>query len=124
MSQHTATASSLTPETPLHSDVLVIGSGLAGVRLALALAPHGTVRVITKAQRDEGNSRYAQGGIAAAWRESDSWENHVEDTMVAGAGLCRREVVERTAREARERVDCGVASYKTRLFGKSAFLRP
>jgi len=84
--------------------VLIIGSGLAGVRLALALASHGSVRVITKSARDEGNSRYAQGGIAAAWRESDSWEKHVEDTMVAGAGLCRREVVERTAREARDRV--------------------
>ena len=86
------------------SDVLIIGSGLAGLRLALELAQHGSVRVITKAARDEGNSRYAQGGIAAAWRESDSWERHVEDTMVAGAGLCKREVVERTAREARQRV--------------------
>ena len=86
------------------TDVLIIGSGLAGIRLALAVAPHGRVRVITKAAREEGNSRYAQGGIAAAWRESDSWESHVDDTMVAGAGLCRREVVERTAREARERV--------------------
>ncbi len=84
--------------------MLIIGSGLAGVRLALAVAGHGTVRIITKAARDEGNSRYAQGGIAAAWRESDSWERHVDDTMVAGAGLCRREVVERTAREARDRV--------------------
>ena len=88
----------------MESDVLIIGSGLAGLRLALAVAPHGRVRVITKAERLEGNSRYAQGGIAAAWRETDSWERHVDDTMVAGAGLCRREVVERTAREARERV--------------------
>ena len=86
------------------SDVLIIGSGLAGLRLALKLAAHGSVRVITKAARDEGNSRYAQGGIAAAWRESDSWERHVDDTMVAGAGLCKREVVERTAQEARARV--------------------
>jgi L-aspartate oxidase len=86
------------------SDVLIIGSGLAGIRLALAVAPHCRVRIITKAARDEGNSRYAQGGIAAAWRETDSWQHHVEDTMVAGVGLCRREVVERTAREARERV--------------------
>ncbi len=88
----------------IFSDVLIIGSGLAGLRLALEMAPYGKVRIITKAERTEGNSRYAQGGIAAAWRESDSWEQHVEDTMVAGAGLCRREVVERTAREARDRV--------------------
>ena len=100
---HDAAAPPRTSAT-IHSDVLIIGSGLAGVRLALALAPHGSVRVITKSARDEGNSRYAQGGIAAAWRETDSWERHVEDTMVAGAGLCRREVVERTAREARDRV--------------------
>jgi L-aspartate oxidase len=85
-------------------DVLVVGSGLAGMRLALMLADRAKVRVVTKGPREENNSRYAQGGIAAAWRESDSWQAHVRDTMVAGAGLCRREVVERTTREAAERV--------------------
>lgn len=93
-------------------DVLIVGSGLAGLRLALALSEVATVRVLTKRLREEGNSRYAQGGIAAAWREEDSWEDHVSDTMVAGAGLCRREVVERTAQEAsarvRELIDLGV----------------
>ncbi|MFM2244792.1 MAG: hypothetical protein RL071_866 [Pseudomonadota bacterium] len=85
-------------------DVLIIGSGLAGVRLALALSDVARVRLLTKKVREEGNSRYAQGGIAAAWRDEDSWEDHVRDTMIAGAGLNRREVVERTAREAPERV--------------------
>ncbi len=87
-----------------HCDVLIIGSGLAGMRLALALSDCARVRVLTKAARLEGNSRYAQGGIAAAWREGDTWEEHVHDTMVAGAGLNRRDIVERTAREAAERV--------------------
>lgn len=85
-------------------DVLVVGSGLAGMRLALMVADHATVQVVTKGPREENNSRYAQGGIAAAWRENDSWQAHVDDTMIAGAGLCRREVVERTAREATDRV--------------------
>ena len=95
------------------TDVLVIGSGLAGMRLALLLADHCRVLVVTKREREENNSRYAQGGIAAAWRPDDSWEEHVQDTLVAGAGLCRREVVERTAREAparvQELIDLGVA---------------
>ncbi len=86
------------------TDVLIIGSGLAGMRLALELAPHGSVTVLTKGAREENNSRYAQGGIAAAWHDEDSWQDHVRDTLVAGAGLCRRDVVERTAREAPERV--------------------
>lgn len=88
----------------LSTDVLVVGSGLAGLRLALELAPHCHVTVLTKRARDQGSSSWAQGGIAAAWRPNDHWEDHVQDTLVAGAGLCRREVVERTAREARERV--------------------
>jgi L-aspartate oxidase len=85
-------------------DFLVIGSGLAGLRFALEVAPHGKVFVITKRAVDEGNTRYAQGGIAAAWTHDDSWEDHERDTLVAGAGLCRREVVARTVREAKDRV--------------------
>jgi len=88
----------------LTTDVLVIGSGLAGLRLALSLADQAHVTVLTKRTRVQGSSSQAQGGIAAAWRPEDSWEAHVSDTLVAGAGLCRREVVERTAREAKVRV--------------------
>lgn len=87
------------------SDVLIIGSGLAGMHLALQLADRCSVRVLTKRNRLDGSSRYAQGGIAAAWRAPDSWQAHVQDTIVAGAGLCRPEVVDRTAREARTRVE-------------------
>ena len=85
-------------------DVLILGSGLAGMRLALELGQEHQVVVLTKRSRVHGNSRYAQGGIAAAWSSSDSWEAHVSDTLIAGAGLCRQDVVERTAREAKERV--------------------
>jgi L-aspartate oxidase len=69
------------------------------------VAPHGKVIVVTKRAADEANTRYAQGGIAAAWTQDDSWEAHERDTLVAGAGLCRREVVARTVREAKERVN-------------------
>lgn len=85
-------------------DVLILGSGLAGMRLALHLGGQCHVAVVTKRSKVDGNSRYAQGGIAAAWNSEDSWQAHVQDTLVAGAGLCRREVVDRTAREARQRV--------------------
>ena len=86
------------------TDVLVIGSGLAGMRFALAIAGKARVTVLTKRDREEGSSRFAQGGIAASWREGDSWQAHVQDTLIAGDGLCSREVVERTAKEAREAV--------------------
>lgn len=98
-------------ETPC--DVLIIGSGLAGMRLALHLADRHRVVVVTKKRREMGSSRWAQGGIAAAWRGDDHWQNHVQDTLTAGAGMCRREVVDRTAEEAAARVgeliDLGVA---------------
>lgn len=74
-------------------DFLVLGSGLAGLTFALQVAEHGKVCVLTKAELFESNTSYAQGGIAAAVGESDSWELHEEDTLIAGAGLCDREAV-------------------------------
>jgi L-aspartate oxidase len=74
-------------------DYLAIGSGLAGLTFALRAARHGTVCVLTKAQVFETNTNYAQGGIAAAVGEADSWELHERDTLVAGAGLCDPEAV-------------------------------
>ncbi|MBN2452523.1 MAG: L-aspartate oxidase [Lentisphaeria bacterium] len=74
-------------------DYLIIGSGLAGLRAALEAAPHGKVIVVTKTDREECNTRYAQGGIACVIDREDSFEAHVEDTLAAGAGLCRRDVV-------------------------------
>lgn len=75
-------------------DYLVLGSGIAGLTFALHAAPHGSVGVITKKQRSESNTNYAQGGIAAVTGTDDSWELHLQDTLTAGAGLCDRAAVE------------------------------
>ncbi|MAW99470.1 MAG: L-aspartate oxidase [Sphingomonas sp.] len=80
--------------TPHHSDVLIIGSGAAGLTAALNLADRFRVTVIAKGQMNEGSTAWAQGGIAAVLEPGDTFESHVEDTMIAGAGLNDREVVE------------------------------
>ncbi|PSJ39337.1 L-aspartate oxidase [Zobellella taiwanensis] len=81
-------------------DVLIIGSGAAGLSLALKLADHARVHVLSKGPLAEGATLYAQGGIAAVFDETDSIESHVADTLIAGAGLCDEQVVEFTARQA------------------------
>lgn len=83
----------------LRFDFLVIGSGSAGLNYALQVAGHGSVGIITKKNRAESNTNYAQGGIATVMDRSDSFENHVNDTLIAGAGLCKREAVELIVRE-------------------------
>ncbi len=86
------------------SDFLVLGSGVAGLQFALHVAEFGTVTVLTKDRPEESNSAYAQGGIAAVWSATDDFEHHIQDTFVAGAGLCRPEAVEATVREGPDRV--------------------
>ena len=86
------------------TDFLVLGSGVAGLTFALDAAAHGKVTVVTKRARDESNTKYAQGGVAAVFGEGDSAEQHVKDTLVAGGGLCHEIVVEICAREGPERV--------------------
>jgi len=88
------------PSPPLDSDVLILGSGLAGLVSALHLADHRRVTIVTKGALLDGSSAWAQGGIAAAMAREDSVESHIEDTLVAGAGLCRRDAVERVANRA------------------------
>ncbi len=85
-------------------DFLVIGSGLAGMMFALKAAGKGKVLLVTKAGLEDSNTRYAQGGIAAVLSEKDSFEKHIEDTLISGDGLCNREVVEMVVREAPEKI--------------------
>ena len=80
-------------------DFLVIGSGIAGLRAALSLADVGDVVILTKADRSESNTGYAQGGIAAAMGPDDSPELHARDTIAAGDGLCVSEAVDILVRE-------------------------
>lgn len=82
-------------------DVLIIGSGAAGLTLALHLAQNADVIVLSKGPLNEGSTYYAQGGIAAVFDESDSIESHVSDTLIAGAGLCDADTVQYTAENAK-----------------------
>lgn len=82
-------------------DVLIIGSGAAGLSLALRLAEHSSVTVLSKGPISEEFDVLRQGGIAAVFDETDSIESHVEDTLIAGAGLCDRHAVTFVASNAR-----------------------
>jgi L-aspartate oxidase len=98
-------------ETPY--DVLIIGSGAAGLSLALRLAAHARVLVLAKGPLTEGSTYYAQGGISAVLDRGDSIESHVADTLDAGAGLCNEEVVRYTVEHGPESIhwllDLGVS---------------
>ncbi len=85
-------------------DFLVLGGGVAGLSFALEASRHGSVAVLTKRARHESNTHYAQGGIASVLSPVDSFEAHVEDTLTAGAGLCKRDAVEVTVREGPSRI--------------------
>ena len=85
-------------------DFVVVGSGIAGLSFALRAARHGSVAVLAKRSRGESNTAYAQGGIAAVFGPQDSFEQHIQDTLTAGAGLCREEAVRVTVSEGPARV--------------------
>src|SRR5690606_24018786 len=93
----------------LHTDFLVIGSGIAGLTFAVKTAkrfPEKAITILTKANTDETNTKYAQGGIAVVNDlERDSFEKHIEDTLVAGDGLCDKEIVDIVVKEGPLRVN-------------------
>src|SRR5687768_3695193 len=93
----------------MQTDFLVIGSGIAGLTYALKVAqacPDKSVTIITKAQSDETNTKYAQGGVAGVMDlDQDSFVKHIEDTLIAGDGLCNKAIVEIVVREGVERIN-------------------
>jgi L-aspartate oxidase len=92
----------------MQTDFLVIGSGIAGLTYALKVAqdcPDKTITILTKARSDETNTKYAQGGVAGVMdMDKDSFEKHIQDTLIAGDGLCNPAVVEIVVREGVERI--------------------
>lgn len=84
---------------PIDNDFLVIGSGIAGLSFALQAANHGKVALVTKREITESATNYAQGGIASVFSEEDTFESHMEDTIVAGAGICHEDVVRMVVEE-------------------------
>src|SRR5271154_6882682 len=85
-------------------DFLILGSGIAGLTFALKVAPRGRVAIVTKKDRAESNTNYAQGGIASVTSKEDSFESHVRDTLAAGAGLCKESVVRTIVEEGPARI--------------------
>jgi L-aspartate oxidase len=86
------------------TDVLIIGSGIAGLFTALRVAEYSDVILVTKKDSTESNTNYAQGGIASVFNPSDSFEKHIGDTQIAGAGLCNPETVKITVEEGPDRI--------------------
>jgi len=86
-------------------DFLVVGSGLAGLTYALKVAKHGTVCLLSKTKLEESNTLYAQGGIAAVTYKPDSYKKHINDTIIAGDGLCDEDIVKMVVKEAPKRIN-------------------
>jgi L-aspartate oxidase len=85
-------------------DYIILGSGIAGLSFALKVAPRGRVAIVTKKNKAESNTNYAQGGIAAVTSREDSFEMHVRDTLEAGAGLCKESAVRTIVEEGPARI--------------------
>ncbi|NCA27318.1 MAG: FAD-dependent oxidoreductase, partial [Methylophilaceae bacterium] len=90
-------------------DVLIIGSGLAGLTVALKVASEKKVCLVSKRKINDNSSSWAQGGIAAVLRDDDSIEAHIQDTLIAGAGLCDQEVTRQVVSHAKETVEWLIA---------------
>ncbi len=89
----------------MRTDFLVIGSGVSGLNYSLRAAKHGDVCIVTKKKVMESNTNYAQGGIAAAMGPLDSYQQHIQDTLTVGDGLCKEEVVELVVKEAPKKIE-------------------
>jgi L-aspartate oxidase len=104
------------------TDFLVIGSGISGLSFALKIATNfkdATVTIVTKNEKSESNTKYAQGGIATVWDKTvDSFEQHIQDTLVAGDGICNEKIVRMVIKEAPDRlqelIDWGTQFDKTK----------
>jgi len=83
----------------ISSDFLILGSGIAGLSFALKAADHGSVAIVTKREVTESATNYAQGGIASVFSQEDTFDAHVDDTLVAGAGICHEDVVRMVVEE-------------------------
>jgi len=89
----------------IQTDFLILGSGIAGLCFAIKAAELGTVAIVTKKEKIESNTNYAQGGIAAVTNEhNDSFESHIIDTLQSGAGLCNESVVRMVVTQGPERI--------------------
>ena len=86
-------------------DVIVIGAGAAGLSLALSVAQNARVAVLAKSDLKEGSTLYAQGGISAVLDKKDTYDSHINDTLTAGAGICDKEAVEFTVKNAKQAID-------------------
>jgi L-aspartate oxidase len=86
------------------TDFLVLGSGIAGLSFAIKAADLGTVAIVTKKEKSESNTNLAQGGIAAVYDKADRFEYHINDTIAAGAGLCKEDVVKFVIMDGPERI--------------------
>jgi len=96
-------------EKKIHkTDFLVIGSGIAGLSFALKTANHfknASITIITKNEKNECNTKYAQGGISTVWDKTvDSFEQHIEDTLIAGDGICDEKIVNMVVKDAPARL--------------------
>jgi L-aspartate oxidase len=109
----------------IETDFLILGSGIAGLSLAIKLSKLGTVALVSKREFLEGSTLYAQGGIAAVMSPEDSFERHIQDTLKAGAGLCRenivRDVVQEGPTRVKELIDWGMAFTKGARDEESAY---
>ena len=81
-------------------DFLVVGSGIAGMSFALKVADKGKVAILCKTALEEANTYYAQGGVASVTKQTDKFDNHIQDTLIAGDGICDRDVVTKVVSEA------------------------